>query len=62
MVINSNNRSTAEHKEFLESAIAQNPDVRWKTVVFHHSVYSTASHVDDGDIIERMTTYTREHT
>ncbi len=53
MVINSNNRSTAEHKEFLESAIAQNPDVRWKTVVFHHSVYSTASHVDDGDIIER---------
>ena len=36
MVINSNNRSTAEHKEFLESAIAQNPDVRWKTVVFHH--------------------------
>ena len=53
MVINSNNRSTAEHKEFLESAIAQNPDVRWKTVVFHHSVYSTASHVDDGDIVER---------
>ena len=42
MVINSNNRSTAEHKEFMESAIAQNPDVRWKTVVFHHSVYSTA--------------------
>ncbi len=53
MVINSNNRSTAEHKEFMESAIAQNPDVRWKTVVFHHSVYSTASHVNDGDIIER---------
>ena len=53
MVINSNNRSTAEHTEVLESAIAQNPDVRWKTVVFHHSVYSTASHVDDGDIIER---------
>ena len=53
MVINSNNRSTAEHKEFMESAIAQNSDVRWKTVVFHHSVYSTASHVNDGDIIER---------
>ena len=31
MVINSNNRSTAEHKEFMESAIAQNSDVRWKT-------------------------------
>ena len=53
MVINSNNRSTPEQKEYIESAIAQNPDVRWKTVVFHHSVYSTASHVNDGDIIER---------
>ena len=31
----------------------EDADVRWKTVVFHHSVYSTASHVNDGDIIER---------
>lgn len=53
MDINSNNRSTAEHKAFLEEAIKANPDVRWKTVVFHHSVYSTASHFDDSDIIAR---------
>ena len=39
MDINSNNRSTAEHKQFMEEAINQNPDVRWKTVIFHHSVY-----------------------
>ena len=51
--INSNNTSTAEHKAFMEDAIAKNKDVRWKVVVFHHSVYSTASHTTDGDIIQR---------
>ena len=53
MDINSNDRSNAEHKAFMEEAIKANPDVKWKTVIFHHSIYSTASHVDDGDIIER---------
>ena len=51
--INSNNSSAAEHKAFIEEAIAANPNVKWKTVVFHHSIYSTASHVKDGDIINR---------
>lgn len=53
MGINSNDRSTAEHKAFMEQAIAKNPDVTWKTVFFHHSIYSTASHWDDSDIITR---------
>ena len=53
MDINSNDLSTAEHREFMQSAIAHNPNVRWKVVVFHHSVYSTASHTNDGDIIQR---------
>ena len=51
--INSNNRSTAEHKAFIQEAIDANPNVKWKTVVFHHSIYSTASHVNDSDIITR---------
>ena len=53
MDINSNDMSTAEHKKFMEEAIAANPDVTWKTVIFHHSVYSTASHTDDSDILQR---------
>ena len=53
MDINSNDLSTAEHRQFMEEAINQNPDVRWKTVISHHSVYSIASHTDDGDIIQR---------
>lgn len=51
--INSNNRSNAEHKAFIQEAIDVNPNVKWKTVVFHHSIYSTASHVNDSDIINR---------
>jgi hypothetical protein len=53
MDLNSNNQSTAEHKAFMEEAIAANPDAKWKIVVFHHSVYSVASHAFDGDILAR---------
>lgn len=51
MDINTNNKSAEEHKAFMEEAIKANPDVKWKTVVFHHSVYSTASHVNDKEIV-----------
>ena len=37
MDINSNDLSTAEHKEFMEAAIAANPGVKWKTVIFHQN-------------------------
>ena len=37
----------------MEFPVARDPNVKWKTVVFHHSIFSTASHVDDGDIITR---------
>lgn len=53
MHLNSNNQSTAEHKAFMEDAIAKNSDAKWKIVVFHHSVYSVASHAFDGDILAR---------
>ena len=53
MVLNSNSMSTAEHKAFMEQAIAQAGDVDWKVVTFHHSVYSVASHAVDGDILQR---------
>lgn len=53
MDINSNNMSTAEHEAFLKEAIEKNPDVRWKVVTFHHSVYSVASHAVESDILQR---------
>jgi uncharacterized protein YjdB len=59
MSLNSNNRSTAEHRAFLGDAIsgfkAQNGGVEplWKIVTFHHSIYSSASHTTDTDIRQR---------
>lgn len=51
---NHDSSSTAYNEHFnLPNESAANPDVKWKTVIFHHSVYSTASHVNDGDIIQR---------
>ncbi|MCD8027928.1 MAG: metallophosphoesterase [Erysipelotrichaceae bacterium] len=55
MVLNSNNTSTAEHKAFMEEAIAAtaDEDVTWKVVVFHHSIYSIASHATETAILQR---------
>ncbi len=55
MVIQLNNRSTAEHKGIPGGPrSAQNPDVRWKTVSYSTTLYTPRHpHVDDGDIIER---------
>lgn len=55
MIINSNNRSTAGHKSFMESAIkaTEDMDIAWKVVSFHHSIYTVASHAEDSDILAR---------
>lgn len=53
MDLNSNNLSTAEHKAFMQDAIAKNPNAEWKIVVFHHSVYSLATHYKDSDVKQR---------
>lgn len=55
MALNSNNRSTAEHKEFMEKTISatKGQNITWKIVTFHHSIYSVASHATESDILER---------
>lgn len=54
MVLNTNNTSTAEHKQFMEQAIQATKDqnINWKVVVYHHSIYSTASHTYDNDVTQ----------
>lgn len=59
LVLNSNNRSTAEHEEFIKNTLAKTKDnqgIKWKIVVFHHSIYSSASHASDNDILARRNT------
>ena len=53
MNLNSNNMSTAEHKAFMQEAIANNPNAKWKIVSFHHAIYSMAGHYTDSDIQQR---------
>jgi hypothetical protein len=59
MSLNSNNLSTAQHQAFLTSAIAAykaqsgGNDPVWKIVTFHHSIYSTAGHAVESDILQR---------
>ncbi len=52
--LNSNNRSTEEHTKFVRETLDKVGNrAQWKIVTLHHSVFSTASHVNDRDIIQR---------
>ncbi|WP_075618625.1 purple acid phosphatase family protein [Paenisporosarcina indica] len=51
MVLNTQSSDNAEHKLAMEQAIADNPNVKNKIVVLHKSIYSTASHATDSDIL-----------
>ncbi len=66
MSLNSNNTSTASHISFMEQAIAdytaQHGTPTWQIVSFHHSIYSSASHHDDADIIVRRNELSPEFT
>ncbi len=53
MVLNSNNSSAGSHQAFIEEAISANSDkdIKWKVVMFHHSIYSSAGHSTEESII-----------
>ncbi|KHD34892.1 phosphohydrolase [Clostridium acetobutylicum] len=53
LMLNSNDMNEAEHEAFIKDAINKNPNVTWKVAVLHHSVYSSADHETDTDIIQR---------
>ena len=52
MVINSNCCRTSGHAAFIAEAIAAaGHGIAWKVLVFHHSIYSSASHSSQKDIL-----------
>lgn len=54
MVLNSNNKSATSHDAFIGNTIADAGDnIQWKFVMFHHSIYSSAAHSEDSDILSR---------
>ncbi|MGI6879418.1 immunoglobulin-like domain-containing protein [Microbacterium sp. gxy059] len=55
--INSNSRDYDSHNAFMEKVVAEHGDeAKWTVLAFHHSIYSVASHTDDGDILDRRST------
>ena len=52
MNLNSNNKNATQHAQFMEETVAANPNAKWKFVVFHHSIYSAASHSLEAGIIK----------
>ncbi len=59
MVLNSNNRNAGEHDAFMEKAVAAAGEgVKWKIVLFHHAIYSSAAHsVELGILSLRLMLY-----
>ena len=51
MALNSQSSDIAEHKEAMELAIAENPDATHRIVFLHKSLYSSANHALDEDVL-----------
>ncbi len=39
LVIDSNNASATDHRNFIEKAVNENPDLKWRVVMMHHDLY-----------------------
>lgn len=49
IVLNTNNRNVAEHRQLMQEAVESDTDAQWKTVMFHHDIYGSASSHSDID-------------
>lgn len=56
LVINTNNTDSDSHGEFLRNTVNDNPNVKWKVVVGHHSIYSPSNHSEESDTLDRRKT------
>lgn len=52
IVLNTNNTDSSAHDSFIGQAMAANPDTSWTILMFHQSLYSSASHSTQAPIIE----------
>ncbi len=39
LVIDSNNASATDHRNFIKNAVSENPDLKWRVVMMHHDLY-----------------------
>lgn len=50
MMLNTQNTNVAEHKQFIEQAVAACPDAKWRIVTLHQDIYGSAEHSNEPEI------------
>lgn len=50
IMLNTQGTSNAEHKQFIEEAVAANPDSKWRFVTLHQDIYGSAEHSNEPEI------------
>lgn len=50
MMLNTQDTNAAEHKQFMEQAIAANPNCTWRVVTLHQDIYGSAEHSNEPEI------------
>lgn len=50
MMLNTQKTNAAEHKQFMEEAIAKNKDCQWRIVTLHQDIYGSAEHSNEPEI------------
>lgn len=50
MMLNTQDTNVAEHKQFMEQAVAANRDCKWRVVTLHQDIYGSAEHSNEPEI------------
>ena len=50
LMLNTQDTNVAEHREFIENAVAENPDCTWRIVALHQDIYGSAEHSNEPEI------------
>ncbi len=50
IMLNTQDTNTAEHRQFIEKAVAANPDCKWRFVTLHQDIYGSAEHSNEPEI------------
>lgn len=64
MMLNTQDTNVAEHKQFIEQAIKENKDCKWRIVTLHQDIYGSAEHSNEPEITNlryQLTPYFEEN-
>lgn len=50
LMLNTQDTNVAEHKSFIEQAVAANTDCKWRVVTLHQDIYGSAEHSNEPEI------------